>query len=122
MISINANASNNSHKKSGPPPEAFTACQGKEVGDAVTFSGHNGENVEAVCKEIQDQLVASPDKMPPKCSDKRHGPPPEAISACKGKEVGDAIAFSGRNGENIEAVCKEIQGQLVAAPDNMPPQ
>ena len=64
MLSTNANASNNSHKKTGPPPEAFAACQGKEVGDAVTFSGRNGEKVEAVCKEIHDQLVAAPDKMP----------------------------------------------------------
>ncbi len=56
MISINATASNDSDKRPGPPPEAFAACKGKEVGDAVTFSGRNGEKVEAVCKEIPGQL------------------------------------------------------------------
>ncbi len=66
MISINATASNDSDKRPGPPPEAFAACKGKEVGDAVTFSGRNGEKLEAVCKEIQGQLVAAPDNMPPK--------------------------------------------------------
>lgn len=66
ILSINANASNDSNKRPGPPPEAFAACKGKAVGDAVTFSGRNNEQVEAVCKEIQGQLVAAPDKMPPK--------------------------------------------------------
>ncbi len=65
MLSINANASNDSNKRPGPPPEAFAACKGKAVGDTVTFSGRNGEKVAAVCKEIQGKLVAAPDKMPP---------------------------------------------------------
>lgn len=66
MIGINASASNDSDKRPGPPPEAFAACKGKAVGDAVTFAGREGEQVEAVCKEIQGKLVAAPDRMPPK--------------------------------------------------------
>ena len=66
MISINASASNDSDKRPGPPPEAFAACKGKAVGDAVTFAGRDGEKLEAVCKEIQGKLVAAPDRMPPK--------------------------------------------------------
>lgn len=65
LISTNAIASNDSGKRPGPPPEAFAACKGKAAGDSVTFSGRNGEQVEAVCKEIKGELVAAPDKMPP---------------------------------------------------------
>lgn len=65
MVSINASASNDSNKRPGPPPEAFAACKGKAVGDTVTFSGRDGEQIEAVCKEIQGKLVAAPDRMPP---------------------------------------------------------
>jgi hypothetical protein len=68
LVSINATASNNG-KRPGPPPEAITACKGKEVGDAVTFTGRNKDSIEAVCKEIEGQLVAVPNNMPPQ------GPP-----------------------------------------------
>lgn len=48
-----------------------------------------------------------------------NGPPPAAIKACEGKEVGDVVTFAGRRGEELEATCKEIEGQLAAVPDNM---
>jgi hypothetical protein len=44
------------------------------------------------------------------------GPPPEAIEACEGKEAGDSVTFTGRQGETLETTCQEIDGQLVAAP------
>ena len=50
------------------------------------------------------------------------GPPPEAIAACEGKNVGDTTSFKGRKGEKLEATCKEIEGQLAAVPDNAPPK
>ena len=46
------------------------------------------------------------------------GPPPEAIEACEGKAVGDAVSFTGRRGESLEATCQEYEGQLIAVPDN----
>jgi hypothetical protein len=70
LVSINATASNN-EKRPGPPPEAIKACQGKEVGDAVTFTGRNNDTVKATCKEIEGQIVAFPDNMP------ADGPPPQ---------------------------------------------
>ena len=67
MISTNASASNDSGKRPGPPPpEAIDACKEKEVGDVVTFAGRNGEKLQAVCKDMQGQLVAVPDNMPSK--------------------------------------------------------
>lgn len=51
---------------------------------------------------------------------RRHGPPPEAIEACEGKEVGDNVEFTGRRGETLKATCKEIDGQIVAVPEGRP--
>ena len=33
----------------GPPPEAVEACDGKASGDACSFTGRRGENLEGVC-------------------------------------------------------------------------
>ena len=49
-----------------------------------------------------------------------HGPPPEAIEACKGKQVDDKVSFTGRMGEALEAICQERDGQMVAMPTSMP--
>lgn len=48
------------------------------------------------------------------------GPPPEAVEACEGKSVGDSVQFEGRRGDKIEATCKEIDGQIVAFPNDAP--
>jgi hypothetical protein len=50
---------------------------------------------------------------------RRQRPPVEAIQACEGKQAGNRVEFTGRNGEIIEASCQEINGQLVAVPDGM---
>lgn len=53
--------------------------------------------------------------------DKRQGPPPEAIKACNGKQVGDSVSFSGRGGNSVTATCQTIEGQLVAVPEGHRP-
>lgn len=55
-------------------------------------------------------------------NDRRKGPPPEAISACEGKQVGDSVEFTGRRGETVKATCKEMSGQLAAVPAGGPPK
>ncbi len=49
------------------------------------------------------------------------GPPPEAIKACEGKNAGDKVEFDGPRGETFTGICREINGQLAAAPEGMPP-
>ncbi|CAD7837037.1 MAG: hypothetical protein [Olavius algarvensis Delta 4 endosymbiont] len=49
--------------RQGPPPEAIAACQDKQAGDSVEFSGRNGETVKAACREINGQLAAVPAGM-----------------------------------------------------------
>lgn len=49
-----------------------------------------------------------------------HGPPPEAIAACKGKAVGDSVSFTGRRGETLTGTCQKAGEVLAARPANMP--
>ena len=37
--------------------------------------------------------------------DKPHGPPPEAIAACKGKSADAGCSFTGREGNNLTGTC-----------------
>lgn len=51
---------------------------------------------------------------------RRHGPPPEAITACEGKSPGDAVQLQTPRGDTITATCREVRGQLVAVPEGGP--
>lgn len=53
---------------------------------------------------------------------KQHGPPPEAIKACEGKQVGDSVSFAGRGGEALKATCQSIDDQLAAVPEGHRPK
>lgn len=51
--------------RQGPPPEAFTACEGKSVGDSSEFEGRNGEAITGTCEEGRDgELILRPDNPP----------------------------------------------------------
>ena len=43
-----------------PPPEAFLACEGRQLNDVVTLTIRSGDKINAICKSIQDKLVAVP--------------------------------------------------------------
>ena len=49
-------------KRRGPPPEAYTACQGKSVGAAAQFVTPRGETVTGTCQEEDGKLVLRPDR------------------------------------------------------------
>jgi hypothetical protein len=65
-------------------------------------------------------IIAGCAKTPDHRHGRHQGPPPEAIQACADKTDGSKLVFTGRNGEAIEANCREIDGQLVAVPQTMP--
>src|SRR5207245_8807784 len=44
-----------------------------------------------------------------------HGPPPEAIAACKGKAIGSNASFTDRGGRTISGPCTQM-GDVVAVP------
>ncbi len=49
----------------GPPPEAYTACEGKAEGTAASFINHRGETVNGVCQaDRSGRLVVRRDRSP----------------------------------------------------------
>jgi len=51
-------------RRQGPPPEAFTACEGKSAGDKAEFVSPHGDTVTGTCEERDGQLVLKPDNPP----------------------------------------------------------
>ncbi len=60
MLSATAYAKRGGGREQGPPPEAIKACEGKQEGASVTFTGRRGESLSATCKMVDGQLVAVP--------------------------------------------------------------
>ena len=57
----------------GPPPEAYTACEGKCAGDTAEFVSPHGDTVTGTCVQQGDRLVLRPDRPPRRNSDGRAG-------------------------------------------------
>ncbi len=51
-------------RRQGPPPEAFTACEGKSAGDTAEFVSPHGDTVTGTCEERNGRLVLHPDNPP----------------------------------------------------------
>ena len=52
-------------RRQGPPPEAYSACEGKSAGDSAEFVSPHGDTVTGVCEMVGDRLVLRPDNPPP---------------------------------------------------------
>ncbi len=63
-VSNASGSDTNSMKKPGrhhgPPPEAYTACEGKSAGDSAEFVSPRGETVKGTCELEGDRLVLRP--------------------------------------------------------------
>jgi hypothetical protein len=67
-----ASAQGKDRRRKGPPPEAYTACEGKCAGDTAEFESPHGDTVTGTCVEDGNRLVLRPDNPPEgKGSDKR---------------------------------------------------
>ncbi len=51
-------------RRQGPPPEAYTACEGKSAGDKAEFESPRGDTVTGTCEQQGDRLVLHPDNPP----------------------------------------------------------
>ena len=47
----------------GPPPEAYTACEGKSEGDTAEFKDRRGNTITGTCV-MEERLVLWPDNPP----------------------------------------------------------
>ncbi len=117
-----AMSQNSGGKRHGPPPEAYTACEGKSAGDAAQFTNPRGDEVEGVCEQAGDRLVLRPDRPGGSAGSsggkRRHGPPPEAYTACEGKSEGDNAQFTSPRGDEVTGVCESEGDRLVLRPDH----
>ena len=53
---------------------------------------------------------------------RRHGPPPEAYTACEDKSEGDSAEFVSPRGDTVTGTCEYEGDRLVLRPDNPPPE
>ncbi len=107
----------NADKRCGPPPEAYTACEGKSAGDAAQFVSPRGDMVTGTCEQEGDRLILRPDRRGGSSNRGRHGPPPEAYSACEGGSAGDAAQFMSPRGDTVTGTCEQEGDRLVLRPD-----
>ncbi len=122
LIAVNAFGNDASSQETGrrhhgPPPEAYTACEGKNVGDTAEFVSPRGETVRGTCEQEGDRLVLRPDRSKGNSSGQHHGPPPEAYTACEGKSAGDAAELVGPRGNTVTGTCEQEGDRLVLRPD-----
>ena len=104
----------------GPPPEAYTACEGKSIGEAAQFVSPRGETVSGTCEAEGDRLVLRPDRPRRRPGGRHQGPPPQAFTACEGRSVGDTATFENRHGDLITGTCQQQGDRLVLRPDTPP--
>ena len=64
-LGCNALAQKGGGRPQGPPPEAYTACEGKNAGDAAEFISPHGDTVTGICELQGDLLVLRPDNPSP---------------------------------------------------------
>jgi hypothetical protein len=96
-----------------PPQAAIDACKGKAEGAAVSFTGRQGNSINAQCRTVEGQLVAVPERGQ---FGGRRGLPPEAVAACKDKAAGAAVSFQDREGSTRNGTCTDVNGTLAALP------
>ena len=63
-------AQDSGRRHHGPPPEAYTACEGKSEGDTAEFESPHGDTVTGTCEQDGDRLVLRPDNPPPRGRDR----------------------------------------------------
>ena len=115
-----ASSQETDRRRQGPPPEAYTACEGKSAGDEAQFVSPHGDTVTGTCEEEGDRLVLRPDRAKGRSGGRHQGPPPEAYSACEGKSAGDEAQFVSPHGETVTGTCEQEGDRLVLRPDRVP--
>jgi hypothetical protein len=63
-VANTAFAQQNQRRPQGPPPEAYTACEGLSAGDTAEFESPHGDTITGTCEEEGDRLVLRPDNPP----------------------------------------------------------
>ena len=110
-------SSSSGRLRSGPPPEAYAACKGKQAGATASFVNPRGETLTGTCEQEGSQLVLRPDRNKGQAGAVHHGPPPEAYKACEGKSAGSTSQFVNPRGETVTGTCANENGKMVLRPN-----
>jgi hypothetical protein len=114
LCAVSARADESSHKGGGPPKQAVEACTSKAAGDACSVTFDNGHASEGTCHTGAD--AASPLACMPKHM--HHGPPKEAIDACKSLAAGATCSVT-FDDHTIDGTCQarhDGEGPLACHP------
>ncbi len=131
--------------RGGPPQEAIDACTGVSLEQACRFESPHGE-LSGTCREVRDGSVAC---VPDNASEhrqgrgrgraygaggsqsrnggRRHGPPPEAYTACEGLSDGGACSVETPDG-TLSGTCRvprrrsSQEASLICVPEGGPPR
>ena len=60
IVPATSYAAGHKRPQHGPPPEAYTVCEGKIAGDAAQFESPHGETIMGTCEQEGDRLVLRP--------------------------------------------------------------
>jgi hypothetical protein len=105
----------------GPPPEALAACTSRAQGAACSFTSPRGEQLTGTCTAPQGlPLACMPTGGPRGPGGPGHGPPPEALTACRDTAVGDACVVDTPHG-TIEGTCRQTPQGNACLPAGPPP-
>lgn len=74
------------------------------AGLALAAGAQNNANSNAPAGSSSNQGMRPGDQAG-SCCDRPHGPPPEAVAACKGKNAGAVCNFADREGVNLSGTC-----------------
>ncbi|MFC1519109.1 hypothetical protein ACFL6Z_05245 [Pseudomonadota bacterium] len=72
LMSANIIAQEKNRQMRKPPQEAYAICENKNAEDQVSFTTPKGDEIEATCILIDEELVAVPNNhIPPEHKQKR---------------------------------------------------
>lgn len=103
--------------RQGPPPAAYSACEGRRAGETSSFVNPRGETLTGACEQEGERLVLRPERNKGQAGERHPGPPPEAYAACQGKKAGETSTFVDPRGESLSGACEQEGERLVLRPD-----
>lgn len=104
----------------GPPAEALAACSAHVSGASCSFvDARGGHTVTGTCGAPSSDLplACMPAGGPP--HGHPHGPPPEALTACDGIDIGDACVVDSPHG-TLEGTCRSTPHGEACVPAHLP--
>ncbi|MEW5837324.1 MAG: hypothetical protein AB1717_00615 [Pseudomonadota bacterium] len=89
---------------------------------SMAFAGLSLAIVSAFAPSVYAEPPAADGASNERCRhDRPHGPPPEALDACKDKQSGDACQFNSPRGDSMSGVCYAPQDKPLACKPERPP-